>query len=141
MLNFTGNVVNPTMTKSVPLIPQQQIVVPPITIPQGFTTQTPPVVQLTARGPEAAKKIPLGPNAHVAIFDEFEDSDRFYLRETDANGADIDFGIYRYEKVEEPPAPEFLTKDEFYKALDGFAARLKEEFGNGKPICSESKPD
>lgn len=136
-MNFTGNVVNPNGT--IPLIPQQQMVIPPVTIPQGFTAkpQYASVKQFTCKGAEAAKKVPIGPNSRVAIFDENEGSNLFYFRETDENGADVGFGTYRYEEVLPPPEPEYLTKDEFYKALDNFAKSLKEDLVNGKSVCTE----
>ena len=135
-MNFTGNVIQPTSS----LLPQQQIVVPPITIPQGFSAKPQPqsIIQLTAKGKEAAKKIPLGPNSKVAIFDEDSDQDIFYYREVDEYGNDIEFSIYSYTKIEDPPPPEFLTKQEFRSELNeafaSFAAQLKEDLLNGKSV-------
>lgn len=124
-MNFSGNAIQQTPQ----LIPQQQIVVPPITIPQGFTPRpaAPTIVQYTAKGKEAAKKIPLGPNSSVAIFEEDSDQDIFYHRETDEYGNDIEFSTYSYSKIEDPPEPEYLTKHEFYSAMDEFVRKLKEE--------------
>lgn len=132
MLNFTGNVTPTTPT----LAPSPQIVVPPITIPNGFTTRpgTPVVNQLTAKGKEAAKKIPLGPKSQVAIFEEDPDKDVFYFREVDEYGNDIEFSTYSYTKIEDPPEPEYLTKQEFYSAMDKFIEKLKEEYGNGDTV-------
>lgn len=132
-MNFTGNMFQPQP----PLIPQQQIVVPPITIPQGFQAKPQPqtFVQLTAKGKEAAKNIPLGPNSKVAIFDEDPDVNLFYYRETDEYGNDIAFEVNTFERVKEPPPPQYLTKPEFdealAKAFSEFAKQLKEEFNNG----------
>lgn len=132
-MNFNGNFVQPNPPQ---LFPQQQIVVPPITIPQGFSTRPPiqVVQQMTARGPEAAKKIPLGPGSKAAIFEEDPDKSVFYYRETDEYGNDIEFSVFSYEKVEDPPAPEYLTKQEFYSAMDEFVKRLKEEKEN-ESVC------
>lgn len=131
-MNFVPNI----NTTAPTLIPQQQIVVPPITIPQGFQAKpTPPTVtQMTARGAEAAKKIYLGPNSKAAIFEEDPEKNLFYYRETDEYGNDVDFSVYSYEKVEAPPEPEYLTKQEFYSAMDEFIKRMKEENGNGEPV-------
>lgn len=133
-MQFTGNVVSPTPS----LIPQQQIVVPPITIPQGFSTKPAPQTynQFTAKGKEAAKKIPLGPNSKVAIFEEDPDQDVFYYRETDEYGNDVGFEAYSYTKIEDPPEPEYLTKQEFYSAMDELVKKLKED-ANGQVIRTE----
>ena len=135
-MNFTGNVIQPQPS----LIPQQQIVVPPITIPQGFTAKpSPPVFnQLTARGKDAAKKIPLAPGSRAAIFEEDPDKDVFYYREVDEYGNEVSFDTYEYTKVEDPPAPEYLTKKEFYSAMDEFIKQLKE--GNyGSTVRAEAE--
>lgn len=132
-MNFTGNVIQQQPS----LIPQQQIVVPPITIPQGFQAKPQPATykQLTAKGKEAAKNIPLGPNSQVAIFDEDPNVSLFYYRETDEYGNDIAFEVNSFEQVKEPPPPEYLTKPEFESALSNafaeFAKQLKEELKNG----------
>lgn len=135
-MNFTGNVIQSQPS----LIPQQQIVVPPITIPQGFTAKpSPPVFnQITARGKEAAKKIPMGPGSRAAIFEEDPEKDVFYYRELDEYGNEIAFDTYKYVKVEDPPAPEYLTKKEFYDAMGEFVKQLKE--GNyGSTVCAEAE--
>lgn len=139
-MNFMNTVpqVNGLGTSAPQLLPQQQIVVPPITIPQGFQTksQVQAVQQLTAKGKEAAKKIPLGPGSRAAIFEEDPDQDVFYYREVDEYGNDVDFGIYSYTKVEDPPEPEYLTKQEFYSAMDEFFNRLKEANANGEAVLA-----
>lgn len=135
-MNFTGNVIQPQPS----LIPQQQIVVPPITIPQGFTAKpSPPVFnQITARGKDAAKKIPMGPGSRAAIFEEDPEKDVFYYRELDEYGNEIAFDTYEYVKVEDPPAPEYLTKKEFYDAMGEFVKQLKE--GNyGSTVRAEAE--
>ena len=136
-MQFTGNTFSPTPN----LIPQQQIVVPPITIPQGFSTKPAPQSynQFTAKGREAAKKIPLGPNSKVAIFEEDSDQDVFYYRETDEYGNDVEFSAYSYAKIEDPPEPEYLTKDEFYSAMDRLVKELKEDKANGSAVLEETK--
>ena len=147
-MNFTG--IAPQMSgigNTPQLIPQQQIVVPPITIPQGFQAkpQAPTIQQLTAKGKEAAKRIPLGPGSRAAIFEEDPDQDVFYYREVDEYGNDVDFGVYSYTKVEDPPEPEYLTKQEFYGAMDEFFKRLKEANANGEVVLTaggtEAKSD
>lgn len=131
-LNFTGNAIQQTPS----LIPQQQIVVPPITIPQGFQAKSAPqtVVQMTAKGKENARKVPLGPNSRAAIFEEDPEVSVFYYRETDEYGNDSDFGVYKFEKVEDPPEPEYLTKQEFYSAMDEFVKKIKEETAHGESV-------
>ena len=134
-MKFTGGTVPQTPT---PLVPQPQIVVPPITIPQGFSTKPVPQTyyQFTARGKEAAKRIPLGPNSKVAIFEEDPDKDVFYYRETDEYGNDVEFETCEYTKIEDPPEPEFLTKKEFYSAMDELVKKLKED-SSGQIIRTE----
>lgn len=129
---FNGAVLNNTPS---PIIPGNQIVIPPITIPPGFTAQpmmAQTVNQMSAKGKDAAKKIPLGPNSRVAIFDE--SNELFYFRETDSNGADISFKTCRYEEVEDPPEPQYLTVQEFHSSLDSFAKKLKEELLDGQSV-------
>ena len=139
-MNFTGTIpqVNGLGNTAPQLVPQQQIVVPPITIPQGFQAkpQVQAIQQLTAKGKEAAKKIPLGPGSRAAIFEEDPDQDVFYYREVDEYGNDVDFGVYTYAKVEDPPEPEYLTKQEFYSAMDEFFKRLKEANANGEVVLT-----
>lgn len=133
---FNGNTINHT---PVPLIPQQQVVIPPITIPNLNSNVTQPSYnQITVKGKDAAKAYRLGPNSQVAIFDE--DESIFYYRETDASGNDVSFKTCRYEEVEEPAPPEYLTVQEFRSSLDEFAQKLKEELVNGKFIQSKAEP-
>ena len=95
---------------------------------------------MTARGKEAAKNIPLGPNSKVAIFEEDPDQSIFYYRETDAYGNDIAFSVNSYNEIEEPAPPKFLTEEQFNSAMESFMKQIKEEIANGKPICEESIP-
>jgi hypothetical protein len=134
---FTGNAVG----KNPSLIPQQQVVIPPITIPQGFTAQpqTPLYTQLTARGKEGAKKIPMAPGSNVAIFEEDPEKDIFYRRSIDEYGNEGELEAYAYTKIEDPPEPEYLTKQEFYSAMDEFFMRLKEENANGNAVCAKTE--
>ena len=128
-MNFTGNAIQQQPS----LIPQQQIVVPPITIPNGFQAapKPPTYYQLTAHGKDAAKNIPLGPNSKVAIFEDDPDVNIFYYRETNEYGNDVAFTVNSFEEVKEPPPPEYLTKPQFDSALSeafsNFAKQLKEE--------------
>lgn len=135
-MNFTGYLPQ----QNPQLFPQQQIVVPPITIPQGFAPKYTPqtVVQMTARGKEAAKNIPLGPNSKVAIFEEDPDQSIFYYRETDAYGNDIAFSVNSFSEIEEPAPPKYLTEEQFNLAMESFMKQIKEEMANGKPVREES---
>lgn len=121
---FNGNTINST---PVPIIPSQQIVIPPVTIPQGFSPRNSyqTYTQLTAKNKEAAKNTKLGPNSKVAIFDE--EDEIFYLRETDEYGNDVSFKTYMYTEVEDPPEPEYLTVQEFRKTMDDLMKKMKEE--------------
>lgn len=121
-----------------PLIPQQQVVIPPITIPQGFQVQQKvQYKQLTSKGKEAAKQMDVGADARVAIFDEDADN-LFYYKETDANGNVTAFETYSYSKVEEPPPPRYLTVDEFKEAMAEFAKTIKEDLSDGQFIRAKS---
>lgn len=115
-----------------PIIPNQQVVIPQITIPQGLSATQPFYGQLTAKGADAAKNIKLPPKVKAAIFDE--DEEVFYFRETDALGNDIDFGVYSYAKVEDPSPPEYLTVQDAKSMLEEFAKKLKEDLSNGQLI-------
>lgn len=135
-MNFTGNINQNTPT----VVPQQSFIPPQLNIPSGIQAKTQAIVvhQLTAKGKEAAKRIPLAPGSCVAIFEEDPDIDQFYRREIDEYGNEVDFSTYAYTKVEDPPPPEFLTKQEFKEelnsALSEFATRLKEELFNGRTV-------
>lgn len=128
---FTGNTINNTPT---PLIPNQQVVIPQITIPQGF--QTGPSSSITVKGKEMALKYKLPPNFRGALFDE--EQPLFYYRETDANGNDICFKTCSYAEVEEPPEPEYLTVQEFRASMAEFANKLKEDLSNGQFVRSKN---
>lgn len=133
---FTGNTINTTPT---PLIPNQQVVIPQITIPQGF--QTTPQSSITVKGKEVAKNYKLPPNFRGALFDE--DEPIFYYRETDANGNDICFMTCSYAEIEEPPEPEYLTVQEFKASMEEFRNKLKEDFSNGQFVRTKNvvKPE
>lgn len=128
---FTGNTINSTPT---PLIPNQQVVIPQITIPQGF--QTGPSSSITVKGKEMALKYKLPPNFRGALFDE--EQPLFYYRETDANGNDVCFKTCSYAEVEEPPEPEYLTVQEFRASMAEFANKLKEDLSNGQFVRSKN---
>ena len=125
---FNGNTIN---QNPVPIVPSQQIVIPPITLPSNFNPSlaTQSYKQFTAKGKEAAKKIKLGPKSTVAIFDE--DEEVFYYRETDENGNDVKCETYMYTVIEDPPEPEYLTVQEFKTVMADFAKKLKEDLKNG----------
>ena len=131
---FNGNTINST---PVPLIPNQQVIIPPITIPNGFTAlnSAPSLQQVTAKGKKLAKEYRLGPNSKIAIFDE--DEPVFYFRETDANGNDVAFRTCSYAEIEEPAEPEYLTVKEFRTAMDELAKSLKEELSNGQSVQTQ----
>lgn len=123
------------------IVPNQQVVIPQITIPSGFQqyvskNPNPPIVQITLKGKEAAKNYKLPPNSRVAIFDE--DEPIFYFKETDDSGNDIAFKTCSYVEVEDPPEPEYLTVQEFRSTLEEFAKRLKEELVDGQSIRAQS---
>lgn len=128
---FTGNTINSTPT---PLIPNQQVVIPQITIPQGF--QTGPSSSIIVKGKEMALKYKLPPNFRGALFDE--EQPLFYYRETDANGNDVCFKTCSYAEVEEPPEPEYLTVQEFRASMAEFANKLKEDLSNGQFVRSKN---
>lgn len=129
---FTGNTINTTPT---PLIPNQQVVIPQITIPQGF--QTGPANSIIVKGKEVAKNFKLPPNFRGALFDE--DQPVFYYRETDANGNDICFKTCSYTEIEEPPEPQYLTVQEFKESMESFANKLKEDLmNNGQFVRSKN---
>ena len=117
-----------------PIIPSQQVVVPSVTIPQGFSAVPNqaierPITSIIVHGKEAAKNYQLPPGSRVAIFDD--DESMFYYRETDERGNTISFKTCSYEEIEDPPEPQYLTVQEFKAALSDFAKELKEELSNG----------
>lgn len=123
------------------IVPNQQVVIPQITIPNGFQPYVSknleqPVTQITLKGKEAAKNYRLPPNSRVAIFDE--DNPVFYFKETDDSGNVISFKTCSYSEVEEPPEPEYLTVQEFRSTFEEFEKRLKEELVNGQSIRAQS---
>lgn len=135
---FNGNTVNSIPT---PITPNQQVVIPQITIPQGFQTQTSPLLgqpymQITAKNKEAAKKMKFPPKSRVAIFEE--DNPIFYYKEIDDYGNEIEFRTCTYSELEDPQEPEYLTVQEFRKALNEFAQELKEELLDGKSVQSQN---
>jgi hypothetical protein len=133
MNRFASNTIN---SSPAPIIPNQQFVIPPITIPQGFSVSQQPIVQMRVKGgAEAAKKIVLPPNSQVAIFDE--EDEVFFYRETDVNGNDVGFDTYSYSKIEPPAPPKYLTVDEFRSELEDFGKRLKEELDRGQSVRTQ----
>ena len=137
MSMFNGNTIN---SMPAPITPNQQVVIPQITIPQGFqTTPTvsgPPYNQITVKNKEAAKNLKFPPKSRVAIFEE--DNPIFYYKEIDEYGNEIAFKTCTYSELEDPPEPEYLTVQEFRKSLDEFAQKLKEELVDGKSVQSQN---
>ena len=107
------------------LIPNpQQVVIPQITIPQGFQiNQSIPQNSIIVKGKDIARSYKLPPNFRGALFDE--DAPVFYSRETDANGNDVCFRTCSYAEIEEPAPPEYLTVQEFKTTMEAFAKKLK----------------
>lgn len=135
MSMFNANTINSIPT---PITPNQQVVIPQITIPQGFQTSIPgqPYIQITTKGKEAAKNMKFPPKSRVAIFEE--DDPIFYYKEIDEYGNEVAFKTCTYSELEDPPEPEYLTVQEFRRSLDEFAQKLKEELVDGKSIQSQT---
>ena len=125
-----------------PAVPSgQQVVIPQITIPNNFqpfvsNNTHSSIQQITVKGKEAGKNYKLPPNSRAAIFDE--DEPIFYYKETDDTGNEIAFKTCRYEEIEDPPEPEYLTVQEFRSAISELEKRLKEGLANEQPICNQT---
>ena len=109
-----------------PYGPTQQVVIPQITVPTTGVQRWEP---LTCKGQDAAYRMYTPPGVRVPIFDEEEEC--FYYKETDQYGNIVSFDIFDYHKREKPPAPSYVTLEEFNK--------FKEEMLNGKSVRTQSE--
>lgn len=113
-----------------------QVVMPQMVFPQIQPQQQAPIVQLSTKGREAAMQYKLPPNSRVAIFDD--DEEVFYYKETDASGNVVNFTPYSYTEIHDPPAPEYLTVQEFRSTMDEFAKKIREEINDGRSIRTQN---
>lgn len=67
------------------------------------------------QGETGAKSYLVAPNSTVLLMDS--ESQKFYIKSADASGMPIPLRVFEYKEVGGTPAAEYVTKEEFERAL------------------------
>lgn len=70
---------------------------------------------LWVQGETGAKSYLVAPNCTVLLMDS--EAQKFYIKSADASGMPIPLRVFEYKEVGATPTVEYVTKEEFEKAL------------------------
>ena len=80
------------------------------------TTSTNPNNGLVwVQGETGAKSYLVAPNSTILLMDS--EAQKFYIKSADASGMPIPLRVFEYKEVGATPTAEYVTKEEFEKAL------------------------